>query len=212
MRHPASKSRPGPFDRAQPGFRASLKRDAARSDHRRPPTQQVLELHLPGADRGGRGRLPVYAYRRGAPTTRFRLEADVALGTRRIDWAFEGVADATRATVRAGPAPQIPPLRLLGALKARMGPSTRGSKPSACSHSVVWHRSRRRRGYTLVNAGIDWHPLPERPELTIGLMANNLFDVVARRHASCSGLRAAGRPRYRLTERFTYDCGLRRSS
>jgi iron complex outermembrane receptor protein len=36
----------------------------------------------------------------------------------------------------------------------------------------------------LVNASLDWHPFAADPELTLSLQANNLFDVVARRHAS----------------------------
>jgi iron complex outermembrane receptor protein len=39
-------------------------------------------------------------------------------------------------------------------------------------------------GYTLVNTSIDWHPLAARPELSLSLAANNIFDVVARRHSS----------------------------
>ena len=39
-------------------------------------------------------------------------------------------------------------------------------------------------GYTLVNASLNWHPLPEKHELTLGIAANNIFDVVARRHSS----------------------------
>ena len=36
----------------------------------------------------------------------------------------------------------------------------------------------------MVNASLDWHPLTDKPELTLSLTANNLFDVVARRHSS----------------------------
>ena len=39
-------------------------------------------------------------------------------------------------------------------------------------------------GYTLVNASLDWHPLAENEKLTLGIAANNIFDVVARRHSS----------------------------
>ena len=39
-------------------------------------------------------------------------------------------------------------------------------------------------GFTLVNASADWHPFADRPDLTLSLAANNLFDVVARRSTS----------------------------
>ena len=39
-------------------------------------------------------------------------------------------------------------------------------------------------GYTLVNASLDWTPLADNPDLTLSLAANNIFDVVARRHSS----------------------------
>ena len=58
-------------------------------------------------------------------------------------------------------------------------------------------------GYTMVNAGLEWHPLARKPELTLALNANNLFDVEARR--STSQLKdfapLAGRD-VRLTARF----------
>ena len=38
--------------------------------------------------------------------------------------------------------------------------------------------------YTLVNASFEWHPSVERPDLTLGISANNLLEVVARRHSS----------------------------
>jgi len=57
----------------------------------------------------------------------------------------------------------------------------------------------------VLNLGVDWHPLDARPELTLGLNANNIFDVVARRHASLLKDYAplAGRD-IRLTASFKY--------
>ena len=40
-------------------------------------------------------------------------------------------------------------------------------------------------GYTMVNASVDWKPLDGK-DLTLGIAANNIFDVVARRHLACS--------------------------
>jgi len=192
------------------GFEASLKRDAgpvritATAYFNRfsnfifqAPTGQVEDD------------LPVYAYRQGrADYYGFELEADVDFGTALgVDWAFEGVADATRAMVKGlGPAPQIPPLRVLGAVKGSRGAiDARVEVERVFSQDRVAPLETETPGFTLVNAGVDWHPLAERPELTIGLMANNLFDVVARRHASLLKDYAplAGRD-IRLTARFTY--------
>lgn len=39
-------------------------------------------------------------------------------------------------------------------------------------------------GFTLVHASVEWRPLDDRPELTLSLAANNLFDVEARRSTS----------------------------
>ena len=36
----------------------------------------------------------------------------------------------------------------------------------------------------MVNASLDWHPLPDNEKLTLGIAANNIFDIVARRHSS----------------------------
>ncbi len=153
--------------------------------------------------------LPVFVYRQGkARYYGFELEVDAKLGQAMgVDWSVEGVADATRATIKGfGPAPQIPPLRLLGALAG-----SKGAVDGRVEVERVFAQKRNAAletetaGYTLVNLGLDWHPLVERPELTLGLNANNLFDVVARRHASLLKDYAplAGRD-IRLTARFTY--------
>jgi iron complex outermembrane receptor protein len=153
--------------------------------------------------------LPVYAYAQGkARYAGFELEVDARLGQAMgIDWSFEGVADATRATIKGfGPAPQIPPLRLLGALAG-----AKGAFDGRVEVERVFAQKRNAEletetpGYTLVNLGIDWHPLEERPELTLGINANNLFDVVARRHASLlKDYAPLGGRDIRLTARFTY--------
>ena len=132
--------------------------------------------------------LPVYQYLQGrAKYYGFELEADAKLGTALgVDWDAELVADAVRATIRNyGPAPQIPPFRLLGALSGSRG---RFDGRLEVERSLAQKRTAPLEtptaGYTLVNASIDWHVMPEKPELTLTLSANNLFDVVARRHSS----------------------------
>jgi iron complex outermembrane receptor protein len=132
--------------------------------------------------------LPVYSYNQGrAKYYGFELQADGKFGEALgIRWGGEASADAVRATIRGfGPAPQIPPLRLLGALT--------GSRGQFDGRVEVEHALKQDRtapletptpGYTLVNTSIDWHPLAARPELSLSLAANNIFDVVARRHSS----------------------------
>ncbi|MEO7366300.1 MAG: TonB-dependent receptor [Sphingomicrobium sp.] len=132
--------------------------------------------------------LPVYAFREGkARYYGFEVSGDAKLGhAMGVDWGSEFGADAVRATIKGfGPAPQIPPFRLLGALT--------GARGSVDGRLEVEHAFAQRRtapfetstpGYTLVNASLDWHPLTDRPELTLSLQGNNLFDVVARRHSS----------------------------
>ena len=91
-----------------------------------------------------------------------------------------------RATIKGfGPAPQIPPFRLLGALTGARG-STDGRVE--IERAFAQHRTApfetSTPGYTLVNASLDWHPMAANPALTLSLQGNNLFDVVARRHSS----------------------------
>jgi iron complex outermembrane recepter protein len=98
----------------------------------------------------------------------------------------DAVADYVRASVEGqGPAPRIPPLRLMGALEAQ----------AARLHGrieVEWTAGQDRlaafetptRGFTLVNLSIQVRPIKLNRNTSITLAANNLFDVDARRHAS----------------------------
>ncbi|MEO7813969.1 MAG: TonB-dependent receptor [Sphingomicrobium sp.] len=132
--------------------------------------------------------LPVYqAFQGKATYSGFEIEADARLGTfGGIAWGAEALADATRATIKGfGPAPLIPPLRLLGAVTGKRG--------AVDGRIEVEHDFAHRRtapiefdtaGFTLVNASLNWTPFAERPELRLGLAANNLFDAEARRSTS----------------------------
>jgi iron complex outermembrane receptor protein len=132
--------------------------------------------------------LPVYQYSQGrARFTGIEGEIEATLGTAAgIEWGVEGLADAVRGSIKGfGPAPQIPPFRVKGALTGKRGPVD--------GRFEVEHAFAQRRNapletetpaYTLVNASLEWHPAIERPDLTLGIAANNLFDVVARRHSS----------------------------
>ena len=130
----------------------------------------------------------MYQARQGKATyAGVEVEANAHLGTLAgIEWGLDAVADATRATIRnVGPAPLIPPVRVLAGLTGKVG---------AFDGRVEVERSWAQRrnaalelptpGFTLVNANLDWKPLPDRPELTLSLAANNIFDVEARRATS----------------------------
>jgi iron complex outermembrane receptor protein len=153
--------------------------------------------------------LPVYQYRQGkADYYGFEIEANAEFGDALgIHWDGDVIADYVHARVKDfGPAPQIPPLRLLGGISGSRGPLE--------GRLEVEHAFRQSRnapletetgGYTLVNTSFNWHPLKERRELTLGIAANNIFDVVARRHSSLLKDYAplAGRD-IRLTARFGF--------
>ncbi|MGZ3233798.1 MAG: TonB-dependent receptor [Croceibacterium sp.] len=135
-----------------------------------------------------RDNLPVYAFREGpANYTGFEIEADADLGhAAGLKWGLEGQADATRVTIRNfGPAPLIPPLRLKGALSAnRAAVSGRVEVEHDFSHDSTAPLELSTPGFTLVNSSVDWHPLANRPDVTLSLAAKNLFDVEARRSTS----------------------------
>ncbi len=100
--------------------------------------------------------------------------------------AVEGIGDFTRAKIRGGGnIPRIPALRLLGGLSAE-------SDRANARVEVEWVDGQNRiaafetttPGYTMVNASIGYKPLGEDNDTLITLSANNIFDAVARRHAS----------------------------
>ena len=132
--------------------------------------------------------LPAYQARQGRATfIGFEIQADAPLGGfGGIDWGVEGVADATKATIKGfGPAPLIPPLRTQFALTAmKGGVGARIEVEHDWAHRRTAPNETDPAGFTLVNAGVDWKPLTDRPELTLSLTANNIFDVEARRSTS----------------------------
>jgi iron complex outermembrane receptor protein len=132
--------------------------------------------------------LPVYDYREGrANYYGFEIGSDAKFGNAfGIDWGGEIVADAVRARIKNfGPAPQIPPFRVLGALTGSRGQIDGRLEVErvAAQHRTAPNETDTA-GYTLVNASLDYHPFAANPELTLSLQGNNLFDVVARRHSS----------------------------
>jgi len=135
-----------------------------------------------------RDALPVFSYREGkADYYGFELQADAKLGGfAGIDWGAELVTDAVRATIRNfGPAPLIPPLRVIGAITGSRGQvDGRIEVERDFAHNRTAPIETETPGFTLVNASLDWHPFAAKPELTLSLQGNNLFDVDARRSTS----------------------------
>lgn len=115
------------------------------------------------------------------------IEGDVVLarlgGT---EIKADALADYTNAQIIGGGAvPRIPPFRILGGLSAE---SDRLTGRIEIEHDFAQRRVSANEtpteAFTLVNASIGWRLLPNRPKLRLLLSANNIFDVVARRHAS----------------------------
>ncbi len=115
------------------------------------------------------------------------IEGSVRLAqTGGVTFVADAVADYVRATIRGvGPAPRIPPFRLMGGLEAQ---STRVQGRIEVERTSGQDRlaelETETRGFTLVNASIQFKPLRNNPNTSITLAANNIFDVDARRHAS----------------------------
>ena len=132
--------------------------------------------------------LPVYAYAEDkANYYGFELQADAKFGKALgIDWGGEVVTDGVRATIRHfGPAPLIPPLRVIGALTGSRGQiDGRIEVEHDFAHNRAAPIETDTSGFTLVNASLDYHPFAANPELTLSLQGNNLFDVDARRSTS----------------------------
>lgn len=133
--------------------------------------------------------LPVYAMAQNKATL-YGFEAQGTLTLAELAGGGKIVADAladyTRATVRDyGPAPLIPPLRVLGGLEYQSDPID-----GRIEVEHVWDQHRTAPletstpGYTMVNASIAWRPMGKDGAVTLRLMGNNLLDVDARRHAS----------------------------
>lgn len=132
--------------------------------------------------------LPVFQYQQGkADYYGFEAQALARLGEAMgMKWKAELQADAVHATVtNYGPAPFIPPLRILGAIEGSRGTvDGRIEVEHAFDHNRTAPIETDTPGYTLVNASVDWHPFSANPELSLSLAANNLFDVEARRSTS----------------------------
>jgi iron complex outermembrane receptor protein len=99
---------------------------------------------------------------------------------------LDGVADYIRATIDGvGPAPRIPPLRVLGGIEAQSDALTgRLEVEHVFAQRRLAELETPTRGFTFVNLSLSVSPFRAHRNSSITLSANNIFDVDARRHAS----------------------------
>lgn len=156
-----------------------------------------------------RDELPVYQISEApARYSGVELEGSLRVGTiGGFTINLDTVADYIRATIeRVGPAPRIPPFRILAGVEAQ---SERLNARLEVEHSGAQNRVAALEtptpGFNLVNASVSYTPLKAHKSLSLTLSANNIFDVDARRHASFLKDYAplAGRD-IRLSARFSF--------
>jgi iron complex outermembrane receptor protein len=132
--------------------------------------------------------LPVFQTRQGkARYYGFELSGSYTLATLGdTSILANALADYVHATVIGeGPAPRIPPLRVLGGLEARGGRVFGQAEVEwSAKQDRVTAFETETDGFTTVNASIGVYPIEGNRDFSLILSGNNLFDVVARRHAS----------------------------
>jgi iron complex outermembrane receptor protein len=135
-----------------------------------------------------RDELPVFQYfQRDARYWGFEASASARLfDVGRFRIVADGVADYVQATIEEeGPAPRIPPLRLLGGIEGQSDHlDGRVEVEWVAEQDRVTEVEEPTDSFTLVNASLSWRPWGKRNPTSIVLSANNIFDVDARRHAS----------------------------
>nr|WP_246255149.1 TonB-dependent receptor [Parasphingorhabdus flavimaris] len=139
-----------------------------------------------GAEEDG---LPVFQYfQRDATYYGFEASASAVVARfGNFDLVADGVADYVHAKIDdgGGPVPRIPPLRLLGGLKAQSDNlDLRAEVEWSASQNKVAAFETTTDGFTMVNATAAWRPFGKDGGITLLASANNIFDVNARRHAS----------------------------
>ncbi len=153
--------------------------------------------------------LPVFQYlQRRARVWGVEAEASAMLGSfGGFDLHVDGVADYVRTTIRGeGPAPRIPPLRLLGGVELKSGNlDLRGEVEWSDDQTRTASFETPTDGFTLVNASASFRPFGRDRNIAIIASANNIFDVDVRRAASFTKdfVPLAGRD-FRLTARFSF--------
>jgi iron complex outermembrane recepter protein len=132
--------------------------------------------------------LPVFAFT-VAPARYWGIEAQGRVPIARwhgVAIAGDALVDYTEATLAGGaPVPRIPPLRLLAGMSATASRlDGRAEIEWTTPQSRVAAFETPTRGFVMVNLSLAWKPLPRLSRLQLRLVANNLFDAEARRHAS----------------------------
>lgn len=100
---------------------------------------------------------------------------------------IDALADYTDAQLLDGlrRVPRIPPFRVLAGIGINNPVwDARAEVERASSQTKVASFETETAGYTLVNASLSVRPFADRPNTSLVLSANNIFDVDARRHAS----------------------------
>jgi iron complex outermembrane receptor protein len=132
--------------------------------------------------------LPVYQFLQAdARYYGFELQGTATLARfGAAELVADGLADYTHATVKGvGPAPRIPPLRLLGGIGLNTPKlDLRGEVEWTDGQDRVTGFETPTDGFTMVNAQVNFRPWGKERPLSFALSANNIFDVNARRHAS----------------------------
>ncbi len=132
--------------------------------------------------------LPVYqTYQADARYYGFEAQGSLTLariGSTKI--VADALGDYVHATIEGvGPAPRIPPLRVLGGLGVETPKvDVRGEIEHAWAQERTSEYETRTPAYTLVNAEVNIRPWGDTRPLSFALSANNIFDVVARRATS----------------------------
>jgi iron complex outermembrane recepter protein len=153
--------------------------------------------------------LPVFQYFQSkARVWGIEAEASAQLGhIGGFDLIVDGVADYVRTNIRSiGPAPRIPPLRLLGGVELQSDHvELRGEVEYSDAQNRVASFETATDSFTLVNASATWRPFGRNRNISLIAAANNIFDVEARRAASFTKdfVPLAGRD-FRITARFSF--------
>ncbi|WP_315762321.1 TonB-dependent receptor [Sphingomonas sp. Y38-1Y] len=132
--------------------------------------------------------LPVFQYAQAdARVWGFEAEARANVATvGATTVSVDALADYVRTTITSvGPAPRIPPLRMLGGIEANGDRLTgRVEVEHVFEQDRVADFELPTNGFTMVNASIGLKPFGRGNATSLTLSANNIFDVEARRHAS----------------------------
>jgi iron complex outermembrane recepter protein len=132
--------------------------------------------------------LPIFVNRQ-ADARHYGAEVEASLRLAQVDnfaVNLDAVGDFSHAAIKHGGAvPRIPALRLLGGLEAQSDTLTgRIETEWVDGQDRVASFETPTKGYTMVNASVNWKPFAGNQGTMVTLSANNIFDVIARRHAS----------------------------